>query len=189
MLLEIVAKNRSYRRFHQEIVVERAVLEDLVNLARLSASAGNLQPLKYFLSCDANTNSLIFENLKWAAYLRDWDGPGEGEKPPAYIVVLGDNATGGFHQVDAGIACQSILLGATEAGLGGCILASINRENLRKSINISSQYEILYVIALGKPAETVVVETAKDDIKYWRDSNGTHHVPKRPLSDLLYNPK
>lgn len=189
MLINLVSKNRSYRRFHQELPVEEATLEGLVNLARLSASAGNMQPLKYFLSCGADTNELIFPTLKWAAYLKDWDGPREGERPPAYIVVLGDTAIGGFHQVDAGIACQSILLGAAEAGLGGCIIAAINKEQLRRNIDIPEQYEILYAIALGRPLETVVIETAKGDIRYWRDDKGIHHVPKRPLEEILLKPK
>ncbi|WP_104371798.1 nitroreductase family protein [Desulfocucumis palustris] len=185
MLMELVGKNRSYRRFYQEEPVEGATLRELVNLARLSASAANLQPLKYILSCREESNSKIFSTLKWAAYLKDWEGPREGERPPAYIVMLGDTAIGGFQQVDAGIACQSILLGAAEIGLGGCIIASVNREQLRKSLDIPGQYEILYVIALGKPLETVVIETAKDDIRYWRDEKGVHHVPKRRLEEII----
>jgi nitroreductase len=187
MLTDMIIKNRSYRRFHQKVQIAEADLKNLVNLARLSASAANMQPLKYMLSCSPDKNALIFSTLKWAAYLRDWDGPEEGQRPSAYIVLLNDTKISKtpYINIDVGIACQSILLGAVESGLGGCILAAVNREQLRKNLNIPEQYEILVVVALGKPGETVVVEAAADDIKYWRDENSVHHVPKRPLDDII----
>ena len=185
MIKDLITKNRSYRRFYQDVLVDRTILKDFVDLARLSASAGNMQPLKYMISCQADRNSAIFNTLRWAAYFKDWEGPGEGERPSAYIVILGDTSIGGFQQVDAGIACQSILLGAAEIGLGGCIIASINRDQLSRSLEIPEKYEILYVIALGKPLETVLIETAKGDIRYWRDDKDIHHVPKRPLEEIV----
>ena len=162
-------------------------MRDLVDLARLSASAGNKQPLKYMLSCDPGKNSLIFPTLAWAGYLSDWPGPPEGERPSAYIIVLRDTEIGDPFGCDHGIAAQSILLGATEKGLGGCIIASVKRDNLRKALEIPSRYDIIFVIALGKPAERVVIETvdSSGNIKYWRDSEGVHHVPKRPLEEII----
>jgi nitroreductase len=186
MLEKLVFKNRSYRRFHQKIRMTANVLKDMINLARLSPSAGNLQPLKYIISCEESRNEVVFGCLKWAAYLADWKGPAEGEKPPAYIIILGDkNITQNFG-CDHGIAAQSILLGATEKGFGGCILASIDREKLRSGLKIGDQYEILLVLAIGKPREAVVFETARgNDIKYWRDEANVHHVPKRTLDEIL----
>ncbi|RLC89722.1 MAG: nitroreductase, partial [Chloroflexi bacterium] len=90
MLEELIRKNRSYRRFHQDVPVEMETLRALVNLARLSASGSNLQPLKYILSCDPETNGRIFPHTRWAGYLKDWSGPAEGERPTAYIAVPGD---------------------------------------------------------------------------------------------------
>jgi nitroreductase len=74
-----------------------------------------------------------------------------------------------------------------EKGLGGCIIQTVRRDDLAKILDIPSQFEILYVVALGKPVEKVVVETLKPDgdIKYWRDAEQTHHVPKRELKDLI----
>lgn len=184
----MVLKNRSYRRFYQEVTIARETLRELVDLARLSASAGNLQPLKYILSCDPQKNALIFSHLAWAAYLKDWAGPAEGERPSAYIVVLGDKEINqSFVGYDSGIAIQSILMGATEKGLGGCIIGSVQREELRKVLGIPLRYEILLVVALGRPREKVTIETVgpDGDIKYWRDAEDVHHVPKRHLDDIV----
>jgi len=187
MIRDSIIKNRSYRRFYEEVPIELETLRQLVDLARLSSSAGNLQPLKYILSSDPQKNALIFPHLAWAGYLKDWSGPGEGERPSAYIIILGDTKISQSFGCDHGIAAQSILLGAAEKGLGGCMIGSIKRQELRKALDIPSCYEILLILALGKPREKVVIETVgpNGDIKYWRDSEGMHHVPKRALDELI----
>jgi nitroreductase len=187
MIRELIQRNRSYRRFHQEVAVEYDTLRELVDLARQSASAANLQPLRYILSCDPKKNALIFSHLAWAAYLKDWPGPSESERPSAYIIILEDTQIGHPLHCDHGIAAQSILLGATEKGLGGCIIGGIKKQGLRQALEIPQRYEILLVLALGKPKETVVLETIGPDgnVKYWRDSKGIHHVPKRALDDII----
>jgi nitroreductase len=188
MLEDLIRKNRSCRRFHRNKGVRTEDLRDLINLARLSASAGNLQPLKYIISNLPEKNERIFPCLSWAGYLKDWPGPGQAEQPSAYIVILGDSEITGTFGCDHGIAAQSILLGAVERGLGGCIVGSINRPKLQYALHIPKYLEILLVIALGRPGETVVIEEAKgDDIHYWRDKKSVHHVPKRPLDEIILN--
>ncbi len=187
MLEDLVRKNRSYRRFHQDVPVDIETLRALVNLARLSASGSNLQPLKYILSCEPETNARIFPNTRWAGSLKDWSGPAEGERPTAYIVILGDTEIRKSFGCDHGIAAQSIMLGATERGLGGCMIGSIDRSELRQALDIPEQYEILLILALGKPKETVVLEEVGPDgsVRYYRDADGVHHVPKRSLDELI----
>jgi nitroreductase len=187
MIRDLMLKNRSYRRFYEEVAVELETLKELVDLARLCASAANMQPLRYVLSCDRQKNALIFSHLTWAGYLREWPGPCEGERPSGYIIILEDTQLGHPMRCDHGIAAQSILLGATERGLGGCIIGAVDKEGLRSVLEIPERYEILIVLALGKPKETVVIETVKPDgdTKYWRDSEGIHHVPKRALEDII----
>jgi nitroreductase len=187
MLRDLIVKNRSYRRFYQEEAVSIETLRELVDLARLSASGANWQPLKYMLVSDPETNALVFPNLAWAGYLEDWPGPSEGERPSAYIVVLCDTDLFQSAGVDHGIAAQSILLGATEKGLGGCILSTIQKRGLREALQIPPRYKILLVLAIGKPKETVVIDPVgpDGDIKYWRDGESVHHVPKRALDDII----
>ena len=189
MIRDLVIKNRTYRRFHQEVAIERQTLRELVDLARLSASGANLQPLKYILSCEPQKNALIFPHLGWAGYLKDWPGPSEGERPSAYIIILNDTQISKSPGCDHGIAAQSILLGATEKGMGGCMIGTVQRQKLSKALEIPPRYEILLVLALGKPKEQVIIESfdETDDIKYWRDSDSKHHVPKRDLDDIILN--
>jgi len=187
MIKDLIEKNRSYRRFDQKSPVDIETLRQLVDLARLCPSAANRQPLKYILSYTPEKNNMIFPHLAWAGYLTNWPGPSQAEQPTAYIIILGDTTIAKSFHCDHGIAAQSILLGAAEKGLGGCIIGSIQRDELRKVLNIPQQYEILLVIALGKPAEKVVLESTSKtgSIEYYRDDKDVHHVPKRPLDEII----
>jgi nitroreductase len=186
-LRDLVLRNRSYRRFDESYRLERDTLVELVGLARCTASAANRQPLKYILSADPETNERIFPCLTWAAYLKGWEGPAPGERPTAYIVILIDETITQDWWCDDGIAAQTILLGAAEQGLGGCMLGAINKEKLRQGLHIPEHLAIRLVVALGKPVEKVVIEDLKPggDIRYWRDAEGVHHVPKRLLEEII----
>ncbi|TAL72061.1 MAG: nitroreductase family protein, partial [Bacteroidetes bacterium] len=144
------------------------------------------QPLKYLLYNKPEDCNKIFPFLGWAGYLEDWAGPEKGEWPSAYIIILGDKSISDVFGVDYGIAAQSIMLGATEAGLGGCMIQTIKREELRNDLEIPDKYEILLILALGKPVENVIVDAIKNnDVKYWRDNEKNHHVPKRTLKEVI----
>ncbi len=185
-LKDLVFKTRSYRRFDESHRIDYSTLENLVNLARLSASGANRQPLKYMIFNSSEDCARVYPSLLWAAYLKEWDGPEPGERPSGYIIILGDKEIAEGFGVDHGIAAQSIMLGATESGLGGCMIASIKKDKLREDLQIPGRYEILLVLALGKPAENVIIDDIKDDdVRYWRDEKKNHHVPKRPLNELI----
>lgn len=188
MLKELVQRNRSYRRFNQSKNISIETLRELVDLARQTASGRNVQPLKYYLVATGESCEKIFPTLVWAGYLKDWDGPVDGERPSAYVLMLGDTSITPNFGIDPGIAAQTILLGAVEKGLGGCIIATVKREELRSALNIPEKFEILHVLALGEPVEKVVLDPLKadGDIKYWRDEQQVHHVPKRGLSDVIF---
>ncbi len=185
-LRQLIEKTRSFRRFDPRYKIETDTLVSLVDLARNSASGANRQPLKYILINDPEKCKLVYSCLAWAGYLTTWEGPDPDERPSAYIIILGDKEISDTFGIDPGIAAQSIMLGATEEGLGGCMIASIKKEKLRGILEIPLQYEILLVLALGKPVEKVVLETIqKNDVKYWRDEKHVHHVPKRTLEEII----
>ena len=187
LLKDLVLQNRTCRRFYQEVPVELETLRELVDLARLSPSASNMQPLKYIISCDPEKNAVIFSQLGWAGQFKDWPGPSEGERPSAYIIMLLDTELSKNVICDQGIAAQTIMLGARDRGLGGCMIGSIKHQKLRELLSIPDQYEILLVLAIGKPAETVVIEPMPSDgnVNYWRDEESVHHVPKRSLEEII----
>ncbi len=185
-LKELIAKTRSYRRFDESSGIDDKTLESIIDLARLSASGANKQPLKYLYYNKPEMCNKIFPYLAWAGYLTEWPGPEKGERPSAYIIILGDKSISEIFGVDHGIAAQSIMLGATEAGYGGCIIGSIKRDALSTELSIPDNYDVLLVLALGKPVENVIVEDIREaNVKYWRDSNNVHHVPKRSLDELI----
>ena len=130
MLQDLVLRNRSYRRFNQSKSISIDTLRELVDLARQTASGRNVQPLKYYLVVSKETCAKVFLTLSWAGYLKDWGGPKDGERPSAYAVILGDTLIAPNFGIDPGIAAQTILLGAVEKGLGGCIIATVKREEL-----------------------------------------------------------
>jgi nitroreductase len=187
-LKDLVQKTRCYRRFDNSYNIAEQDLLDLVDLARLTSSAKNMQPLRYIVSNEKNTNGRIFETLAWAGYLTDWDGPSKTERPSAYLVQLLDTTITTNNYCDHGLAAQSILLGATEKGFGGCIIAAIDKERLRENLQIPNILEILQVIVLGKPAETVILDELKqgESHKYWRDKQNRQRVPKRTLDDIIF---
>jgi nitroreductase len=179
MFRDLVLKNRSYRRFYQDRI-DLQTLRDLVDLARLSASGSNLQPLKYILSCDESKNALI------APCVGLGGNPPSEERPTAYIIV-GDKRVRETAGCDHGIASQSILLGAAEKGLGGCMVGNVKREDLRQALVIAPHLDILLVLVLGKPRETSVIEPVGNDgtVKSYWDDQRVRHVPKRALNEII----
>lgn len=185
---DLVRASRSYRRFDESRPISPQTMRDLVDSARLCPSGGNVQPLRYLCSASPEPNEKIFSTLAWAGYLPEWGGPKPGERPTAYVVICTDpSLRKGTPEIDVGIAAQTILLAATSLGLGGCMFGSVRREKLKELVALPAGLDISLVIALGHPVEKVVIDEAASggSIKYYRESDGTHHVPKRPISELL----
>jgi len=183
-LSDLLLQARSYRRFQQGPLQEEA-LSELLQLTRLCPSSANRQPLKYLLAWRPDQNDRIFPHLRWAASLTDWAGPGDGERPTGYVVILGDTRISRQFDLDCGIAAHAIQLGAAEQGLGACMIGSVDRAALSSALQLPEHLEIQLVVALGKPGETVVLEEgAPDECPYWRDEQGVHHVPKRSLVEM-----
>ena len=184
-LKRLLTANRSYRRFRQEKSISPETLRDLVDLARLAPSGRNLQPLKFVTVHEPDECEKVFSCLAWAGYLRD-GAPKEGERPSAYIVICNDRDLAAESKWDQGIVAQTLMLGSVERGLGGCIVAAIRKRELSELLSLPERLEPVVVLALGHPCEKVVLtEAGADGIRYYRDENGVHYVPKRPLDEIL----
>ena len=191
MIKELIKKNRSYRRFDESFEIKDDTLLEFVDNARFCPSARNQQAIMYKIITNKKERELIFPNLRWAGYLKEWFGPVDGEKPTAYIILginkkHSDNFINDWTYTDLGIVAQTLLLQAVEQDIGGCVIAAINKKEIQNNFDIPKHIEINLVLALGKPNETVVITEKSDSegIKYWRKNN-KHYVPKRALKDIL----
>lgn len=182
----LVEKNRSYRRFDFDRKIPEHVLVELVDAARMSQSAANLQPLSFITVCTEEMVMKVHKHMRWAGYLPDWSGPVDAERPVAYIVVLGNTAIKqSYREVDAGLAMQNICMCSAAEGIGSCIIGNLDKNALVELLEIPEQYEIVYAVALGYPVENVRMVPFAGDVKYYRDKHQTHSVPKRLLRDIL----
>lgn len=186
-LRDIIAQARSYRRFQENTRVDMNTLVDIVDAARLVPSSTNLQPLRFGISTSREVNAKLFPHLGWARLLKDRKGPAEGERPAAYIVIAGDLAQPKHHKTDMAIAAQTINLLLAEAGLTACMIANLNAKGVHEVMGFADNLEVHLVLAIGYKLEKVVVDELAPggDTNYWREANGTHHVPKRGLAEVL----
>lgn len=188
---ELILKNRSYRWFDPSTPVTRELALKWIDNARLTMSSINIQPIKYYISCDAETNAKIRPHTRWAGLLPEFDGPEGENNPSCYIVVCVDNAIKNASlerfAKDVGIVSQTIMLSAVEDGFGGCMIGNCDREDLQKLLSLPESCKISLVLAMGKPGEDIILEEIENgqDSAYYRDENFVHHVPKRKLEDVI----
>lgn len=186
---KLLIEDRSVRRFDASKEIGEETLMKLVELTRYCASGRNLQPLKYRIVNGKEECEAVFPALKWAGYLSEWDGPIDSERPVAYLVQCLDTRLTENLLCDDGLQLQAITLGARALGIGGCIIKSFNVEVIKRSLILEDYFKPLYVLALGYPVENVVIEDMSGeldaDVKYYRTPDKIHHVPKRPLSELI----
>lgn len=183
---DVILSRRSIRQFRRE-PVGRAILEKMVDAARLAPSAANLQPLEYIVVDDEEKCRSVFPCLRWAAYISPKGSPNPGNEPAAYIVVLvNTQVRSQGYEYDVGAAVENMILTAWAEGIGSCWLISIDREKLSELLNVSEGYRVDSVLALGYPAEEPIVEEFQDSVKYWKDDSGLLHVPKRSLKSIIH---
>ncbi|MDI9469429.1 MAG: nitroreductase family protein [Bacillota bacterium] len=185
---KLVLDTRSVRRFKQEPVPGRELLESWVDIARQTPSAANRQPLRYLVVSGAEDCARLFPSLYWAAALKDWPGPAEDERPTGYVLVLRDQRLAKTREHDEGIVAYALQLAARADGFGSCMLGAIERKQIREEFGLPEWCEISLVLAFGAQGESIVLEDAETGVaspSYYRDAQSVHHVPKRRLKDVL----
>lgn len=188
-LRQLMIADRTVRRFKENMEVSEDTLRRLVELTRYCPSGRNAQPLRYVLVREESLRERIYPLLKWAGYFTEWDGPEKGERPAAYLIQCLDTKYGQNCLCDDGLQLEAITLGMRTLGLGGCIIKAFNAPALSDVLGLEERYVPRYVLALGYPAEEVVIEDMSGsedaDFKYYRTPDRVHHVPKRPLDELI----
>ena len=189
MLTDLLMKNRSYRGYDHSRSVTKAELVSLVEAARLCPSSGNIQPLKYYLANEPAIVDRIQAETKWARSLPEMVLPHPGKEPTAFIVICQDtdiDSNLSRFQRDVGIVAQTMLLRATELGLGGCMIGSFSAGSVHDTLTLAKNIKPILIIAVGKPDEEVILTDTKDgNTVYFRDEDDRHYVPKRALTDMI----
>ncbi|MBN1572654.1 MAG: nitroreductase family protein [Deltaproteobacteria bacterium] len=186
-VIDAILKRRTIRRFTRDRV-DREILIEFVDYARLAPSTLNYQALEFIVVDEVKTVDEMFNNVKLALFLPEDQRPTFDERPAAYIVILAntDVMKKNFER-DVGAAAENILLGALARGLGGVLMWSVDRDAVRRLLNVPDKYVIDSAIALGRPAEEAkIVEPVDGSLRYYRDDKGVHNVPKRPLKTILH---
>lgn len=185
MFKDLVKSTRSYRNFRSDVRFTREDLTALIELCRFTPATANRQPLKFGFAYGEKACEEIFPLLGWAGYLTE-KPPFPGNEPTAYILICYDTDILQAAEVDVGICAQTIVLGAMEKGIGACMIGSFSKEKIAGIFGLPSNIVPRLIIALGAPNEKIVLTDAQNgEIKYFRDSEGTHFVPKRPLDEIL----
>ena len=185
MIYELLRKNRTIRRFKQNEAPSEAILRSFVESARLTASAANLQRLRYFLITDESDK--IYPMISLGGYLPKEQKPTAAEKPTAYIAVMApEGAADPNIFIDIGIVAEAITLAAAEAGVGSCMIRSFSKRELNSFIAKEGYFPEL-LIAFGYAAESAkIIDAGSDgDIKYYKDESGVNVVPKRTVDELI----
>ncbi len=186
MLKDLLIKTRSYRNFDRSVSIDRETLLELIALCRYTPATANRQPLKYAYAYKREDCDRIFPNLAWAGYLAENKPPFEGNEPAAYILLCVDNEIMKEADVDVGICAQVIVMGAMEKGLGACMIGSIKKAEIVNIFSLPQNIVPRLIIALGAPNEKIVLTDVKNgNIKYYRDADNTHYVPKRTLDEIV----
>jgi nitroreductase len=181
---DLITNTRATRRFKSGVTISPKDLEEVIDVARVTSSAKNMQPLKYITVTDKNLVKKLSDTTQWAAHLKEWS-QSEDEQPSAFIIVLNDTSIDGFAMLDCGISLNCIMTGLKIKGYASCPLASIDKKLCKDLFEIKTPLEPMLGIAVGIADETIKLVEPKEDTNYYRDEDGNHYVPKRSLNEVL----
>lgn len=182
-LRSLLMRNRSYRGYDASFIVRDDQLRRIIEVATLCPSARNQQVLRFRPVMGEEARAML-QHIRLGGALPELHLPFPGTEPNAFIIVCSTIEESKYVDVDLGIVAQSMLLQATEIGLGGICIGAFDHEPLREMLDLP--YEPLLVIAIGKPAERIELKPCNegDTLTYYREG-GTHYVPKIKIDDLI----
>lgn len=188
-LMELLKTRRTYRRFDQTKKIPDEAVDDIVRAQQYASCGNNRQPLHYIVVRDEVLVEEIFKITKWAASLPAKQGqPKDGEHPTMFIAVLEDNALkNAVTGVDAGLAISNMTLAAWSHGVGSCIIANVNKDELRKILDIGDEYTVNCVVAFGYPTHKSIIKEADsgEKLSYYINEDGDYVVPRKKIEDMV----
>ena len=190
MIKDLVIKSRSYRGYDESRRVSREELAELVDCARFVPSSVNGQPFKYLLVYEKEQVDRLQPLTGWARALPDMKLPHPGKCPTAFIVICQNtewDSNLNRYLRDVGAVAQTMLLAATEKGLGGIMIGNFSPDRVAQAMDLPESIVPMLIVAIGRPDEKIVLTEIEEgqSIKYYRDEQDVHYVPKRKLEDIL----
>lgn len=182
-LNKLLRRNRSYRGYDTSFEVRADQLRRIIETATLCPSARNQQVLR-FRPVLRNESDKVLKQTRLGGALPELHLPFPGTEPQAFIVICSTVEESKYVDIDLGIVAQTMLLQATELGLGGICIGAFDHAEIKEVLNLP--YEPVLVIAFGRPSEHIeLVECSEgDSLTYYR-KDGTHYVPKIRVDDLI----
>ena len=143
-LYDLIKNRRTVRKFKNKEVLESDLIK-MIEGARLSPSAANLQSLRYMMVTSEDVRRELYPHIKYAGYTPEWN-PTFEETPTAFLVVLNDNQIRPTEksECDSGLAMMSISLLAEDLGYGSCIFGAIDRYQIKSVLGIDDKFDIMY---------------------------------------------
>lgn len=185
-LMQLLKTRRTYRRFDQSRPVPEAALQDMAQAVRLSSSARNEQLIRVVFVTAQDLTEAMFDCVHFAADLpRELGTPKPGEHPAMYAVLTYEKKTR-WVDTDAGILLSNLTLSAWAHGVGSCIMGNIDRKAIADLLGIPEVVTIHSVVALGYPTHTSEIVDPGGKLKYYLDEQKNYKVPKRPISELVF---
>ena len=181
----LLRKNRSHRAFDTSYTVAKRQLEAIVSVNDKLPSGRNAQTLRFRLLDAPGGGEDFCRFLHLGGYLPELHLPVPGTEPKAFIIVCSTEAESPIVNIDLGISLQSMALKAVEIGLNALIVKAFNRQEIKEALGLP--LDPLAVLAIGKGTERIVLDEVHtgSDLRHYRDADGTHHVPKIAVSELL----
>lgn len=186
-LYDLIVSRRTIREF-KDRPVSLELLENFVNAGRLAPQTANRQPLEFVIVDDPNICEKMFSLVKFAGSI-EWE-PEAAKQPRAYIAIVVNKTIQkpAWAPFDVALASENISLAAWEEGVGSCLLGAFSKDKVTELLNIPENYDLALLVALGYPAHKAQIEEMEGNkVEYWRDEDGTFHVPKRPLKKLIHH--
>lgn len=142
--IKVLKNRRSVRKF-LERTVPRKVIEDLVDCARLAATARNEQPWEFVAVCDSAMRVKIAAITEYGKFIA---------QSPVCIAVLCAGTK--YYLEDGSAATQNLLLAAAAHGIGSCWVAGDKKpyaDAIRDMLGAPAGHKLVSLVAVGYPAE------------------------------------
>ena len=156
--IEVMHSRRSIRTYTAE-PVDRAIIEEIVDCARLAPTAMNDQPWEFVVLTEKPSLALIPPLLGHAEFIAN---------AAFCVLVLARPSTCAVE--DCCAATENLLLAAEAHGLGACWVAGSPQPYapaVAKAFGAPADLTLISIVSIGHPAESPSIE-------------------KRPLADLLH---